>query len=126
MEQCLGGDGTVLFEKYHSWVNLEGLIGPLLLGFVRVGSRRRGVGHDHHDGSGGGYLKGIVEASDDDESDEENDTVLPTSSAAASGNTTTTSNVEFRMPKPRPSKGSNVPSLLGACEDENEDEEKLL
>jgi len=40
MEKCLGGDATALFDKYHSWVNLESLIGPLLLGYLRMGKKR--------------------------------------------------------------------------------------
>jgi len=32
MKGVLGGDATVLFEKFHRWVNVNGLIGPLLLG----------------------------------------------------------------------------------------------
>jgi len=35
MEQCLGGDASVLFDKYHRWVNIETLIGPLLLGYLQ-------------------------------------------------------------------------------------------
>lgn len=30
----LGKDGTRLFEKYHRWVNEDGLIGKLLLGYL--------------------------------------------------------------------------------------------
>lgn len=30
----LGSDATILFDKYHRWVNIDGLIGPLLLGTV--------------------------------------------------------------------------------------------
>jgi len=33
--KCLGRDGTSLFMKYHPWVNVEGLIGPLLLGYLK-------------------------------------------------------------------------------------------
>lgn len=34
----LGKDATVLFDKYHRWVNIDGLIGPLLLGTVALDS----------------------------------------------------------------------------------------
>jgi cytochrome-b5 reductase len=30
----LGKDATPLFDKYHRWVNIDGLIGPLMLGTV--------------------------------------------------------------------------------------------
>ena len=134
MEQCLGGDGTKLFDKYHSWVNIEGLIGPLLLGYVQIEKRQ----HDNDDENGGGYLKGRVDGGGG--AMNENDIVLPSSTnnnAAATAtfsgaaNTTTSSsqdNVEFSMPKPRPTKGSVVPSLLSANDhdDDNEEEEEEL
>lgn len=34
MESCLGGDGSELFDKYHQWVNVQSLIGPLLIGYL--------------------------------------------------------------------------------------------
>ena len=37
-KSVLGKDGTTLFDKYHRWVNIDGLIGPLLLGTVAVGN----------------------------------------------------------------------------------------
>jgi hypothetical protein len=58
--------------------------------------------------------------------------VLPTSSSSANAATfsaeTTQATVEFAMPKPRPPKGSVVPSLLGASDGNNneEKEEELL
>jgi cytochrome b involved in lipid metabolism len=36
LKAVLGKDGTQLFDKYHRWVNIEGLIGPLLLGTVQA------------------------------------------------------------------------------------------
>eukprot|EP00980_Cylindrotheca_fusiformis_P017387 scaffold5395_cov126-Cylindrotheca_fusiformis.AAC.7 len=33
-KSVLGKDATALFDKYHRWVNIDGLIGPLLLGTV--------------------------------------------------------------------------------------------
>ncbi|KAL7437399.1 hypothetical protein ACHAXH_008683 [Discostella pseudostelligera] len=36
LEKYLGRDATILFDKYHSWVNIDGLVGPLLLGSLRV------------------------------------------------------------------------------------------
>lgn len=32
--KCLGKDATALFDKYHSWVNLEALIGKLQIGYI--------------------------------------------------------------------------------------------
>lgn len=33
-KNLLGKDATTMFDKYHRWVNIDGLIGPLLLGFL--------------------------------------------------------------------------------------------
>lgn len=33
-KNLLGKDATSMFDKYHRWVNIDGLIGPLLLGFI--------------------------------------------------------------------------------------------
>lgn len=30
----LGKDGTAAFKSHHSWVNYEGLLEPLLVGFI--------------------------------------------------------------------------------------------
>lgn len=35
-KSVLGKDATTLFDKYHRWVNIDGLVGPLLLGFVAM------------------------------------------------------------------------------------------
>eukprot|EP00553_Chaetoceros_curvisetus_P008953 CAMPEP_0204631012 /NCGR_PEP_ID=MMETSP0717-20131115/21819_1 /ASSEMBLY_ACC=CAM_ASM_000666 /TAXON_ID=230516 /ORGANISM="Chaetoceros curvisetus" /LENGTH=166 /DNA_ID=CAMNT_0051648469 /DNA_START=26 /DNA_END=523 /DNA_ORIENTATION=- len=40
MKSSLGKDGTVLFEKYHRWVNIENLIGKLLLGYLLEGKQQ--------------------------------------------------------------------------------------
>ena len=37
-KNVLGKDATSLFDKYHRWVNIDGLIGPLLLGTVEIKS----------------------------------------------------------------------------------------
>jgi len=112
LEKCLGRDGTVLFDKYHSWVNLDGLIGPLLLGYLKIEKKSS---DDDDDESDGGYLKGDASGSN---------IVLPSSSSSA--NCEKTQDVEFEMPKPRPPKGSVVPSLLGASDGDHDEEEELL
>lgn len=35
-KNLLGKDATIMFDKYHRWVNIDGLIGPLLLGFLAI------------------------------------------------------------------------------------------
>mmetsp|Transcript_14551 Transcript_14551/g.23830 ORF Transcript_14551/g.23830 Transcript_14551/m.23830 type:complete len:221 (-) Transcript_14551:190-852(-) len=126
---CLGRDATKLFDKYHSWVNLDGLIGPLLLGYVQIEKRHE----DETDGGGGGggYLNGKV---GDGTMKNDSDIVLPSSSLSSTNTnaaTTTSSaakmssqSIEFSMPKPRPPKGSTVPSLLGANNDDGDEEEE--
>lgn len=37
-KSVLGKDATSLFDKYHRWVNIDGLIGPLMLGTVAAPS----------------------------------------------------------------------------------------
>lgn len=122
LEKCLGRDATRLFDRYHSWVNLEGLIGPLLLGYVEI--EKKGGGEDEE---GGGYLTG---ASSNNSNASGNEIVLPSVNTATSSSAETTSqaqaNIEFSMPKPRPPKGSVVPSLLGPNNDDDEKEEELL
>lgn len=39
MKPCLGRDATSLFEKYHRWVNIENLIGKLLIGYSQGGNQ---------------------------------------------------------------------------------------
>jgi cytochrome b involved in lipid metabolism len=41
LKGVLGKDATALFDKYHRWVNEEGLIGALLLGYLDPRSPRR-------------------------------------------------------------------------------------
>jgi hypothetical protein len=133
MEKCLGRDGTVLFDKYHSWVNIEPLVGPLLLGYLKIEKRR----YDSDDEEEG-YLKGTVGLGG------KVDVVLPlttrrteSTTSGGMGDTTTTPNntsnannaasVEFAMPKPRPPTGNAIPSLL-SNDDSHDDEveEELL
>lgn len=133
MEKCLGGDGTVLFDKYHSWVNIEPLVGPLLLGYLKIEKRR----YDSDDEEEG-YLKSAVGLGG------KVDVVLPlttrrteSTTSGGMGDTTTTPNntsnannaasVEFAMPKPRPPKGNPIPSLR-SNDDSHDDEveEELL
>jgi cytochrome b involved in lipid metabolism len=37
-KNILGKDGTSMFDKYHRWVNIEGLIGPLFIGTAAASS----------------------------------------------------------------------------------------
>lgn len=114
MEDCLGKDATALFERYHSWVNLDGLVGPLLLGRVEA-ERLGGVGE-------------IEERNVDDDSSD-GSIVLPAAAAAFSGascakTTTTNSNDSgFALPRPRPCKGDPVASLLPSDDKEDGYEE---
>jgi hypothetical protein len=111
LEKCLGRDGTKLFEKYHAWVNIEGLIGPLLVGYLSKDERRKNK-DDSEKKLGGQYLN---------PSDAREEIVVPSAAVAVSS-----SELEFSMPKPRPSKGQHIPSLLGKSDDDNDEAEEDL
>ena len=61
LEKCVGTDATSLFDKYHSWVNIDNLVGVLLLGYLMIEERRNRNDIDDE----GGYLKGVVPGGDD-------------------------------------------------------------
>ena len=45
----LGKDATTLFDKYHPWVNIDGLVGPLLLGTIEPPKREEErMDYAHH------------------------------------------------------------------------------
>ena len=69
LEECLGGDATALFERYHAWVNIDTLVGPLLLGSVGPAEM--------------GEIAEIEEGSSDDDSEEVENVAL--AEATASG-----------------------------------------
>ena len=133
LEKCLGKDATVLFDKYHSWVNLDNLIGPLLLGYVMIEKKSD---YDSDDDEDDGYLKGTNNDVENTTVGGSNNIVLPSASNAAassssSNNVENAQELEFAMPKPRPTKGSVISSLLvsnGNNDDdqEEENEEQLL
>ena len=68
LEKYLGRDATILFDKYHSWVNIDGLVGPLLLGSLKVDddvkNRRRRQRQCEQEGE---------EDDDDDDDEDDND-----------------------------------------------------
>ena len=109
LEKCLGKDATRLFDRYHAWVNIENLIGPLLLGYL------------------------LAEKKQENEEEEGNDKggiVLPTAANAVVTDTTSSNNEDlgFAMPKPRPPKGKPIESLRprGEEEEDESEEEDLL
>ncbi|KAL7455157.1 hypothetical protein ACHAWC_006719 [Mediolabrus comicus] len=124
LEKCLGRDATALFDKYHSWVNLDNLIGPLLLGYVMIEKKSD---YDSDDDGNGGYLKSI-NSDVGNPTGGSNSIVLPSASNAASlsssNNNENAQEIEFAMPKPRPTKGSVVSSLLGSTDNNNDDQEE--
>lgn len=116
IESCLGKDATSLFDKYHSWVNIDNLVGALLIGYLMVEKPRMAKINDD----------------DDDLEDDSRDTILPTAatSSAKTGSIRSCSNdsnnIEFAMPKPRPPKGKPIGSLLPKGGESDEDEDALL
>lgn len=96
LEKCLGRDATALFEKYHRWVNIQGLIGPLLIGVLE----------------------------EEKKADSDEIRIIPPAlaqqtrssrPAAPSGG-----DDEFAMPAPRPPKGAASSSLLPSTADAEE------
>lgn len=115
VERCMGRDATKLFDRYHSWVNVDGLIGPLLLGYLMV-EPMEGVGEI--DESGGS-------SSDDDCGDGTSATVVPPPAVLTAAPTPNSSG--FAMPRPRPPEGKPMTSLLPCGgEDDNEDDALLI
>lgn len=114
LEKCLGKDGSKLFDKYHSWVNIENLIGPLLIGYLSKDEIKRSLDdNDEATTVGAKYLDGGNE-----------DVVLPSKGVATSASS---NQVEFDMPRARPAKGAEIPSLLGRPDDdETEDDIHIL
>lgn len=58
LQPVLGKDATALYEKYHRWVNEDGLIGKLLIGYLDTSSD-----NDDSDDDGPSYLPKAVGAS---------------------------------------------------------------
>ena len=78
-KHVLGKDATSLYEKYHRWVNEDGLIGKLLIG----------------------YLDTTSSADSDDESDNDNDSsYLPNTATSATTNPLRDTD-GFVIPQPR-------------------------
>ena len=111
---CLGGDASELFDKYHRWVNTQGLIGVLQLGYL--------------DESASAKAKKATEQ-------QKNSSTGTSRSAAAAAFVAAppTDADGFAMPAPRPPRGSKVPSLLGKQDgdddegdNEKEDDELLM
>jgi cytochrome b involved in lipid metabolism len=102
LRPVLGKDATVLFDRYHRWVNVDNLIGPLLLGTLRVEGRGASIRED------GGSSEDDGGAEDAPDGDDDR-LVVPSASAQASQSTDGLGS--FAMPKPRPARGDPVASL---------------
>mmetsp|Transcript_34013 Transcript_34013/g.81767 ORF Transcript_34013/g.81767 Transcript_34013/m.81767 type:complete len:249 (-) Transcript_34013:71-817(-) len=95
-KNVLGKDGDVLFDKYHRWVNIDGLIGPLLIGtaappggsscslmrnnnvYTVIPPKERSLGNAPRvppKGSKGSSL--LSDNNDDDQDDDNDDLLLP-------------------------------------------------
>ena len=117
LHPVLGKDATSLFDKYHRWVNIENLIGPLLLGTLRVEKGGASIPED------GGSSEDEGDA-EDAENGGDNYLVVPSASASASQNIDGLGS--FAMPNPKPAKSDPVASLLpprhdGVVEDKTDE-----
>ena len=108
---CLGGDASALFDKYHRWVNTQGLIGVLQLGYLDESASAKAKKAKEQQQENGGTGRSAAAAAF---------VAAPPTATDADG---------FAMPAPRPPRGSNVPSLLGKTDgddDENEDDDLIM
>ncbi|KAL7473759.1 hypothetical protein ACHAXS_014230 [Conticribra weissflogii] len=121
LEKVCGRDGTELFDKYHAWVNIENLIGPLLLGYLKVEKK----GGDDDEIEAGYYLKGVAATTPGSTSagNVGNAVVLPSSVAHNATNSNFGGgDAQFAIPASRPPRGANIPSLLSPRDEGDEDE----
>lgn len=49
MKPFLGRDATQIFDRYHRWVNIEGLVGPLFLGVLQAPMREEDARKQYSD-----------------------------------------------------------------------------
>ncbi|KAL3815818.1 hypothetical protein ACHAXA_010752 [Cyclostephanos tholiformis] len=94
LRSVLGKDATALFDKYHQWINIDNLIGPLLLGTLMAKKRRSSVPED---GGASEYDE------DGDDGDDGDDPVMPSMANSHASNA---------IPMPRPIKVETAASLL--------------
>jgi cytochrome b involved in lipid metabolism len=128
LKKILGKDGSELFDKYHRWVNVDGLVGPLLLGYLEKEKE-----DDEDDQRSylspklqeGGFqvprprppmvlqVQPMLSQKDDDDDDEEEDdalynaldalaTTMVVPASRQSPGESTTSEDGFNVPAPRP------------------------
>ena len=116
IESCLGKDATSLFDKYHSWVNIDNLVGALLIGYLIVEKPRMAKIND--------------DDLEDDLEDDSRDTILPTIATSSTERSIKSSandnNIEFAMPKPCPPKGKPIESLLPKDDGESDEDNDAL
>ena len=111
-QPCLGGDASELFDKYHRWVNTQGLVGVLQLGYLAesASAKAKKAKEAQQQGNSAGTGRSAAAAA-----------FIAAPSTDADG---------FAMPAPRPPRGGKVPSLLGKQDgdddDGDEEEEGLL
>mmetsp|Transcript_26273 Transcript_26273/g.32403 ORF Transcript_26273/g.32403 Transcript_26273/m.32403 type:complete len:200 (+) Transcript_26273:226-825(+) len=97
-DDCLGGDASKLFDQYHRWVNIENLIGPLIIGYL------------------------IPDVNSDDDDDDDNGVYkIPSALTTSANGMTYVSPFSMQPPKPVKVKPQMMPSLLQST---NNDKEK--
>jgi cytochrome b involved in lipid metabolism len=111
LHSVLGKDATALFDKYHRWVNVDNLIGPLLLGTLRIEKRGSSTPEDV------GPLKDDEDEEDGEDGDE-NELV-----ASASTSQNINGHGSRAMPKPKPANGEPAACLLPPRRDDDDDDD---
>uniref|UniRef100_A0A7S1B4W2 Cytochrome b5 heme-binding domain-containing protein n=1 Tax=Corethron hystrix TaxID=216773 RepID=A0A7S1B4W2_9STRA len=98
MKPTLGTDCSELFDRYHRWINIEGLIGPLLIGkLVRESPKITSASNKSADDVGQQSIRRSV------------DNILPSVRRPISS---PRDDFQFAVPAPRPPKA--MPNLLGS------------
>jgi len=102
LKGVLGKDATVLFDKYHRWVNLDGLIGCLLLGYLAPN-----IPHDDDEEKGTMLLNNPTIST----AYSSNTQNANSSSARSLGSTSSDGCFEFAIPAPK-APTRDIPHLL--------------
>jgi cytochrome b involved in lipid metabolism len=80
MQSVLGKDATILFHKYHTWVNIDNLIGPLYLGTLikeAPDDKKKKNYWNNNDIKTNKNDDDVDDVDDDGSSRDRNDTVMP-------------------------------------------------
>jgi len=113
LKHCLGKDGTKLFEKYHTWVNINGLIGPLLIGYLE--EDKKSTIYEDNAPSSPVLPPSLLQSTSS----------CSMSSSSSVSSTEEEAKLEFSSPSPRPKPNRALSDLLPPAKDGEEEEDDL-